>query len=167
MFSIIYLMYVYFASSQMELSFTGFSPKVTSFGIYWLWFCFNYFFCLSITSIPSYFVKLINTFYIDGQTSWSFLRNSILRQMKQEAQRQSLFSRTVWFPSNSFSCDSPYPRMDGRHLLSCFLFNSYHENPGQLSPESCGLNKLRYINYTRSWRAGGKLTEMQHQHSLI
>ena len=27
------------------------------------------FFCLSIPSIPSYFVKLINTFYIDGQTS--------------------------------------------------------------------------------------------------
>ena len=32
------------------------------------------------------------------KTIWSFLRKSILRQMKQEAHSRSLFSRTVWFP---------------------------------------------------------------------
>ena len=52
------------------------------------------------------------------KTIWSFLRKSILRQMKQEAQCQSLFLRTVWFPSNSFSGGSPYPRMDGRKIAN-------------------------------------------------
>ena len=50
--------------------------------------------------------------------NWSFLRKSILRQMKQEAQRRILLSRTVWFPSNSFSGSLPYLRMDRRKIAN-------------------------------------------------
>ena len=80
----------------------------------WCWFNYELFFL----SIPSYLVKFINTNNLDGQTSWSFLRNSILCQLKREAQCRNLFSRTVWFPCNSFSGGSPYPRMDGRKIAN-------------------------------------------------
>ena len=81
-----------------------------------LWCWFNY--ELLCWNIPSNFVKLISKNYLDGQTSWSFPCNSILRLMKQEVQQWSWFSRTVWFPSNYFSGGSPYPRMDGRKIAN-------------------------------------------------
>ena len=64
--------------------------------------------------------------YLDGygQTIRSFLRESILRLMKQVAQRRSSLLRTVRFTSNSFSGGSPYPRMDGRKIAN-FLQQGY------------------------------------------
>lgn len=52
------------------------------------------------------------------KVSWSFLRKSILFQMKQEAQCRILLSRTVWFSSNSFSGSLPYLRMDRRKIAN-------------------------------------------------
>ena len=85
-----------------------------NFSTRWCWFNYE----LLCWSIPNYFVKLINTNYLDGQTSLSFPCNSILRLMKRELRQRSWFSRMVWFPSNSFSGGSPYPRMDGRKIAN-------------------------------------------------